>query len=175
MIRRQTSDIRRQTKESSKFTPSIKKFCLLSAVCCLLSVGCVRRQLTIRSEPPGAAIFMNDKRVGVTPHTYDFVWYGWYRVTLEKPGYERLEDRVLIKAPLYLWIPLDFVIEALPVTIRDAKALSYQLVPSTPLYNPTPPVIEHAVKPPKPSKESLHQDESQTPPSQQEPAHDQTR
>ena len=125
----------------------------------LSSVGCVHRQLTIRSEPPGAVIFMNDKRVGVTPHTYDFVWYGSYRMTLEKPGYERLEDRVLIKAPFYLWIPFDFVIEALPVTIRDTKALSYQLVPSTPLYNPTPPVVESHPKPAKPSKETAQQEE----------------
>ena len=160
MTRHQTSDIRHQTKEGSQLTPSIQKFCgLWSVVCGLMLTGCVHRQLTIRSEPPGAAIFMNDKRVGVTPHTYDFVWYGWYRLALEKPGYERLDDRVLIKAPFYLWIPLDFVIEALPVTIRDAKALSYQLVPSTPLYNPTPPVMEHHAKPPKPSKESPHQHE----------------
>jgi hypothetical protein len=112
----------------------------------LVSAGCVRRQLTIRSEPAGAEVVVNDKVVGVTPHSYDFMWYGSYRITLRKPGYEQLDERVLLKCPPYLWIPFDLVMEMIPVTIRDRQELSYQLRRQTPLPEPTPPPLE---EPPK--------------------------
>lgn len=115
---------------------------LLSVVCGLMSVGCVRRQLTIRSEPPGATILMNDKEVGATPYSYDFQWYGWYRIALRKPGYEQLDERVLLKCPPYLWIPFDLVMEMMPVTILDRQELSYQLRRQTPLPEPTPPPLD---------------------------------
>jgi len=118
-------------------------FCfLLSAYCLLLTTGCIRRQLTIRSEPDGAEILVNDKHLGVTPYTYDFEWYGWHRITLTKEGYERLDDRALIRAPFYLWIPLDLAMELVPFPIRDTKVLSYQLVLKKPLPEPTAPRLE---------------------------------
>jgi len=116
--------------------------CLLLTAHCLLLTGCVRRQLTIRSEPPGAKILINDQEAGVTPYSEDFMWYGWYRITLTKPGYEQLNDRALIKCPWYLWVPVDLVMELLPVTIHDTKVLSYQLQRQTPLPEPTPPPME---------------------------------
>ena len=114
---------------------------VLSAYCLVLT-GSVHRQLMIRSEPPGAQVMINDGMVGVTPYAYRFAWYGWYRITLTKPGYEQLDDRPLIKCPFYLWIPFDLVMELLPFPIRDAKVLSYQLRRQTPLPEPTPPVEE---------------------------------
>ena len=104
--------------------------------------GCIRRQLTIRSEPPGAEILMNDKPLGATPYAYDFEWYGWYRLTLNKPGYERLDDHALIRAPWYLWVPLDVVMELLPFPIRDTKTLSYTLTVKPKLPEPQPPVLD---------------------------------
>lgn len=120
---------------------STQELCLLLAVCCLLVTGCIKRNLIIRSEPPGADLLVNDKALGTTPHSYDFEWYGWHRVTLTKAGYERLEERVLINAPLYLWIPLDLLMELLPVPIHDHKTLTYQLRPKQPLPAPTPPSL----------------------------------
>ena len=117
-------------------------FCwLLAAGCWLLLcvTGCVRRELTIRSDPPGATLLVNDKDLGTTPHTYDFEWYGWYRITLMKDGYERLDDRPLIESPWYLWIPLDLAMELMPFEVRDEQELSYELVPVTPWSDPRPP------------------------------------
>ncbi len=116
--------------------------CLLSAVCCLLATGCIHRSLTIRSEPPGATILMNDKRLGTTPYVYDFEWYGWYRLTLTKPGYERLDDHVELRAPGYLWIPMDLAMELLPMPVHDAKTLSYTLTVKPKLPEPQPPVLD---------------------------------
>ncbi len=85
---------------------------------------------------------MNDKRLGTTPYAYDFGWYGWHRLTLNKPGYERLDDHVQLLAPMYLWIPLDLVMELLPFPIRDMKTLSYTLTVKPKLPEPQPPVLE---------------------------------
>ena len=115
--------------------------CLLSLVSYLLLTGCVRRALTIRSEPPGAQVFLNNHLKGETPLTYDFEWYGWYRVTLRKEGYERLDDHKPLRSPAFLWIPLDLVFELLPVEIWDRQTWSYTLVPATPLPTPSPPPL----------------------------------
>ncbi len=113
--------------------------CLLSLVSCLFLTSCIRRNLTIRSEPPGARLIVNDKDLGTTPLSYDFEWYGSYRISLTKDGYERLDDQVRLRAPMYFWIPVDLVVELLPFKIRDTKALSYTLTPKTPLPTPTLP------------------------------------
>ena len=101
--------------------------------------GCVRRSLTIRTEPPGALVYVNDQLKGPSPVTYDFMWYGWHRVMLRKEGYERVEDRRLLRAPVYLWIPFDLVTELLPLPIRDARTWAYELQPTTILPVPIPP------------------------------------
>ncbi len=106
----------------------------------LLLTGCVHQTLTIRSEPPGARVFLNDKRAGTTPYKQEFLWYGWYRVALMKDGYDRLDDRTLIQAPAYQWIPLDFFAELLPIKFEDTHELSYELVASQPIPEPAPPV-----------------------------------
>jgi len=111
---------------------------LLSAVCCVLS-GCVHRSLTVRTEPSGAKVYINDELKGEAPVSYDFTWYGWYRLTLRKDGFERLDDHRLINAPVYLWIPFDLVMELLPLTIRDARTWSYTLAKSAELPTPAPP------------------------------------
>jgi len=119
---------------------SVSLICgLWSVVCGLCLTGCIRRSLTVRSNPAGAELSLNDKRVGRTPYTEDFLWYGLYKVSLTKSGYERFDDQVLIKAPVYFWIPFDLVMELLPVPIHDDRALSYTLTPTVPLQEPSPP------------------------------------
>ena len=112
---------------------------LVFSLALLVTAGCVRRSLTIRSEPPGALVYVNDRLVGESPVTYDFTWYGWHRVILRKQGYERLEDRQQLRAPLYLWIPVDLVMELLPFPIRDARTWVYTLTPSAVPARPEPP------------------------------------
>lgn len=112
---------------------------LLTVACVLFAQGCVRRTLAVRSNPPGAELFINGQRVGETPFLGELQWYGWYRVALAKPGYERIEDQVELRAPLHLWIPLDLVMELLPVQIKDPNVLEYQMIPNQPIAAPTPP------------------------------------
>ena len=87
-------------------------------------------------------VYLNDELKGQTPLTFDFMWYGSHRVMLRKDGFERVEDRKTLRAPIYLWIPFDLVMELLPLPIRDTRTWSYTLTPMLTPPIPTPPPPE---------------------------------
>lgn len=94
--------------------------------------GCVQRRMTIRSNPPGAMVFVDDEPIGLTPCAHDFVYYGTRKVRLVKDGYETLTVLQPIPAPWYQYAPADFVAENLvPWEVRDERLLDYQLQPQT--------------------------------------------
>ncbi len=108
----------------------IRSSCVVAALAVLmLETGCVRRSLTIRTDPPGAFVHVNDEPKGESPVEYDFMWYGWHRVTIRKEGFERLDDKKRLRPPFYLWIPFDLIMEALPFTVRDRREWVYTLTP----------------------------------------------
>mgnify|MGYP001562908576 CR=1 FL=1 len=120
----------------------VSAYCLLLTAYCLLVIGttgCVHRSLTIRTDPPGAMVYVNDQLKGKSPVTYDFLWYGWHRLTLRKEGFERLDDRRLMAAPMHLWIPFDLAMELLPFPVHDDRTWSYVLSPVVELPTPQPP------------------------------------
>ena len=82
--------------------------------------GCVERTITVRTDPPGALVTVNEVEKGRTPVTFPFTWYGDYRVLVESPEYETLETHQLVSAPIYQWPVLDFVSEVLlPFNFHD--------------------------------------------------------
>lgn len=105
----------------------------------ILTSGCLRRSLTIQSDPPGAAVYFQDEYKGDTPVTFDPVFYGNYRIRLEKEGYERLEAKRLYKAPPYAWIPIDLIVELIPYDVHDEREWSFALEETEPLVVPLPP------------------------------------
>ena len=107
----------------------------------LLTNGCVYRSLTIKSDPAGAKVYINDDLKGETPLTYDFMWYGVHRVILRKEGYQRLDDQRLLRCPFYLWIPFDVALELIPLRIRDRREWTYTLTPAAELPSPKPPEL----------------------------------
>ena len=82
--------------------------------------GCAQRTLTINSEPSGALVYLNGEEVGRTPLMYDFMFYGDYGVVLRMDGYETLKTHRNLKAPVYMWAPLDLFSELLGVKDRQA-------------------------------------------------------
>jgi len=78
-----------------------------------LTGGCVYRRLTIRSEPTGALVRLEDREVGRSPVTVAFDHYGLRTITLEHEGYLRLVRNVSVKPPWYEVFPLDFFTEVL--------------------------------------------------------------
>ncbi len=96
-----------------------------------LTAGCAaRRHLVIESDPPGAEIRLDDRRVGRTPQTVDFAHYGVRRVTLHLDGYRTYTERVALSAPWYARFPFDIVSEVLlPFGWRDRRELHVRLEP----------------------------------------------
>ena len=92
-------------------------------------VGCVERTITVRTDPPGALVSVNEVEKGRSPVTFDFTWYGEYRVLVEHPQYETLETTKRIYAPVYQWPIIDLVCEVLlPFKLHDQRDWSYTLV-----------------------------------------------
>ncbi len=100
----------------------------------LAGMGCVRRTVTINSDPQGAAVILNDQRIGTTPVSRDFTWYGDYEIILQKEGYETLTTHQRINAPWYQLPPIDLITEAFtPFTIHDRRQMSFALEPAKPI------------------------------------------
>ena len=101
------------------------------AAAILVLPGCVRQTLVIRSNPPGARTFVNGRFLGETPVTMPFDWYTNYLIHVEKAGYLPVDERQAVRAPWYLWMPLDAVMEALPWTVKDERRFHYELTAAT--------------------------------------------
>lgn len=109
----------------------------------LVSTGCVERRLFIRSNPPGAVVYVGNKQVGVTPVGVNFTYYGSRDITLVKDGFQTVKDRVEIPPPWYQYFPADFVAEnVVPARIRDYRTLDYQLTPK--FVVPTEEILDRA-------------------------------
>ena len=95
------------------------------------ATGCVRRRLTVRSNPPGAVVHVDNQRIGTTPCAVDYVYYGTREVRLSLPGYETLTVNQPLPAPWYQWPGIDFISENLvPARIEDARTVSFNLEPA---------------------------------------------
>jgi hypothetical protein len=107
----------------------------LLAVAVLAAVaagGCVQRRMTIRSNPPGALVYVDDYQIGTTPVSHDFVYYGTRKIRLVKDGYETLTVRQPFPIPWYEIFPLDFVTENLiPWEVRDERVVDLAMTPAS--------------------------------------------
>lgn len=120
--------------------PGRRPWCLLLlSLLTLGQTGCVVRQMTIRSEPPGAMVVVNRREIGITPVVVPselFIYYGDYEIYLLKDGYEPLLVKQPVPSPWYEWFPFDFVSENLiPWRINDRHEYTFQLMPKR---NPAP-------------------------------------
>jgi len=103
---------------------------LLLIVLCAGQIGCVQRRMMIRSNPPGALVYVDDYEIGTTPIASNFTYYGQRKIRLVKEGYETLTVMQPVPAPWYQIPPLDFFSENLvPGEIRDHHTFTYQLTP----------------------------------------------
>jgi hypothetical protein len=99
-------------------------------VLALCATGCVQRRMTIRSNPPGALVYVDDYLIGTTPVSADFTYYGTRKIRLVKDRCETLTVMQKFPTPWYQIIPLDFVSENLvPGDIVNRHVLEYQLRP----------------------------------------------
>jgi hypothetical protein len=115
---------------SNRFATSAT-WCLAAALVLLAVLpGCVRRRMTVRSNPPGAVVFVDDQEIGTTPASTAFTYYGTRKIQLVKDGFETLTVKQTFYPPWYEITPLDFVSENLwPHETRDEQYLDFQLQP----------------------------------------------
>jgi hypothetical protein len=82
---------------------------LAAVILSLGQSGCVQRRMMIRSNPPGALVYVDDYPIGNTPVSTNFIYYGKRKIRLVKDGYETLTVIQDIRTPWYEYVPLDFV------------------------------------------------------------------
>jgi hypothetical protein len=100
------------------------------AAALLLLPGCVRRRLFVRSNPPGATVYVDNQPVGVTPCATNFTYYGTREIRLVKPGFETLTINQPIPAPWFEIPPIDFFSENVaPNQINDYRTVTFNLQP----------------------------------------------
>lgn len=112
-------------------TAALRAACLVALSLWLAcETGCVRRRMTVRSNPPGAKVYVDDIEIGTTPVSTNFTYYASRKITLIKDGYrtETTQHRVL---PTWYELPgADFFSENLyPYELRDERVVDFQLVP----------------------------------------------
>jgi hypothetical protein len=103
---------------------------LLLLLAAVVGLGCVQRRLTIRSNPPGALVYIDNYEIGTTPVSTDYIYYGTRKIRIIKDGFETLNVKQWIPPPWYQIIGIDFVAEnIIPFEIRDQRTLDFQLSP----------------------------------------------
>jgi hypothetical protein len=90
----------------------------------------VRRRLEVRTNPPGAELYVDNQFIGTTPCGVDFTYYGTREIRLVKPGFEPFAVNQPIPTPWWEIPPLDFISENLvPTKLRDNRTVIYDLQP----------------------------------------------
>lgn len=108
--------------------------CVVLSLVTLFQSGCMSRRITVRTQPPGALVEMNGKRLGPSPVSTNFTYYGDNEFKISSPGYETAVVRQPTPAPWYQVPPLDFISDNfLPFRVRDHREYNYSLTPRDPL------------------------------------------
>ncbi len=110
------------------------QLCACLALVILSGAGCVTRTLTIKTDPPGAQVFVDDELIGESPVLMEFTYYGTRKIVIEKRDkdgtleYERETLYAKIDTPYYQRFPIDFFSEVIvPMKIEDDHFLSIKL------------------------------------------------
>jgi hypothetical protein len=86
--------------------------------------------MTIRSNPPGAQVYVDDHAIGNTPVSTAFTFYGTRNIRLVRDGYETLNVKQRILPAWYEIPPLDLISDNFwPFELRDERELDFQLAP----------------------------------------------
>jgi hypothetical protein len=96
-----------------------------------IAAGCVERRFVIETDQPGTVVLVNDVQLGgQTPVDSPFIYYGKYRFTLIKDGFQTQQVMQDIKPPWFEYTGIDFFSENLwPWLIHDTRRFYYQMSP----------------------------------------------
>lgn len=120
----------REPKSGTSCTLLRALCCAALVLLCLGNTGCVRRRMTIRSYPPGAQVFVDNREIGTTPCSTSYTYYGKRTIMVVKDGYKTETFVHQFSVPWYEYFPLDFINENLnPREIRDESTIDVTLTP----------------------------------------------
>jgi hypothetical protein len=104
--------------------------CALSAQAAFAQPGGVARRITVRTNPPGAEVYIDNYEIGTSPCSTFFTYYGTREIRMVKDGFETLVVRQPIPAPWYEYLPFEFVADNFwPSKIHDERVVDFNLVP----------------------------------------------
>jgi PEGA domain len=104
----------------------------------ILCTGCVRRRLTVRTNPPNAMVYVDHQPLGRSPVSHSFTYYGTRHFEIVRDGYRTEKFLRKFNPPWYQYPPLDFVFENLwPFEKRDERIVDVQMVPDEPIATET--------------------------------------
>ncbi|MFP4380835.1 MAG: PEGA domain-containing protein [Candidatus Sumerlaeia bacterium] len=95
----------------------------------LSTTACIRSRLEVTTDPPGATVHFHQQERGDSPITIPFIWYWFYELKVEKEGYETVEKTVFLAPRPWLVMPLDIIMELLPIPIIDTHRRHIELIP----------------------------------------------
>ncbi len=121
-----------------------RSWALMLPFALLTQIGCVERRYIVTTSaigsPPGSpdlgAMVFNEKGlpVSASPADSQFVYYGKYRFTAIKDGYQTKVQEEQFKTPWYEYFPLDFISEnVIPWTIKDIRHIHIVMEPMQPV------------------------------------------
>jgi hypothetical protein len=106
----------------------LKKYAWCLVLFTILLAGCVKRIVTLETNPAQAEVYLNYKKVGTTPCQVEFSDYGTHYIEIVKTGYENIRQPLKLKAPLYEFFPLNFICEVIvPWELKDEHHFSFDL------------------------------------------------
>jgi len=105
-------------------------FVWIAFVCILVQAGCVRKRMTVRTQPAGAMVYIDKQPIGLSPVSSNFTYYGTRSIELVRDGYRTEKFLRRFNPPWYEIPPLDFLSESLwPYEKRDERIIDVQLTP----------------------------------------------
>ncbi len=112
--------------------PILAIYLLTSGI--VLSCGCVRRRMTVRTNPPGAAVYVDRQLIGSSPASSSFTYYGTRHIEVVADGYRTEKVFRKISPPWYQIPVVDFLAETVwPWEIRDERIIDITMVPAQPI------------------------------------------
>ncbi|OYP31733.1 hypothetical protein CGZ80_20755 [Rhodopirellula sp. MGV] len=86
--------------------------------------------MTVRTNPPGAMVSVDNQVIGSSPAATSYTFYGTREIRIEADGYRTETIKRRFNPPWYQWPGIDFFAETLwPGEIRDERIIDVTLTP----------------------------------------------
>lgn len=114
-------------------SPTARLLLVLLSIAAWGFAGCVERRLIVRSDPPGARVYVDGEPKGEAPLAVPFTYYGTREVVLRHERHEPARIVLQVDPPWYQLSPMDFFVEVLwPFTVLDEREVAAKLAEAAP-------------------------------------------